>query len=666
MIKINCVIRGLSLAFLLGTGLVSCDNQSNNNITQTKTTTSSISNEQATPNTEDTSPIDLDTVFQDQKPKIILFTMLDDADYNDFGYQSSDAITPNIDSISNDGATLTNFYAGSGICSPTRVSVLTGNTPIHYGLSRLWPDLPKSLVESSFPNEYFWAMRGISETETTLGEVMKEANYSTFHIGKWHSGSGRAEYLPSSHGFDEFKIMKTNPDQGILEYQDATGFHLTNQSYNWRPQYQADEVISFIDKNKSGHVFVNWWPLEPHTPLIIPPDFNNDCCGFDLSTNRGKLLAMMYSFDEQFGRILNYLKSNNLYDDALIIVTSDNGGLITALDPIRSISGSKGTLREGGIRVPFTASWPKAIKPVVSNAVVTTYDLLPTLADIIGYDDEYMSIDGENFKGALAGLPFNRQQPAYWQMRVESWRRSENESNSDQFALRYGCYKITSVGSPLGELKLYNICDDMYEQNNIAVSNPVKFADMTIKYYEATVKQSLVYSNPMLTESVWIEDSRLNIHQDDLSVYARFESSETNKIQTIYKRGDGVHIFIDSTATTPKLVADLRGILDTSNTPDTGVIRMEMPVTTGDDIGLVIRGYLRSESSISLYKNGVEVDKRSSSATLAAPERNQTAEDSIFAIINEPNILSKIGDDKLVLRNVHIGLSALAPSQVGR
>jgi len=327
--------------------------------------------------------------------------MLDDADYNDFGYQSNTALTPNFDDVAQGGIKFTDFYAASAICSPTRISVLTGNSPISYGVSRLWPDLPKDLIESPV-EDYYWAMRGLDPSERTIGEVFKSAGYDTFHIGKWHSGTALPGYLPGANGFDDFKIMKALPDRGTLEYLGPEGYADT-PAQTWRPQYQADQIIEFIDKS-TENVFVNWWPIEPHTPLIVPPSFteevNRACCNFDLSTNRGVLLAMMYSFDAEFGRVVDYLKAQDLFDDSLIVVTSDNGGLQTALDTNRALQGNKGNLGEGGIRVPFFASWPKNIEAEqISNSVTTTYDIMPTFAGIIGA--ETGEVLGEDFSEAL-------------------------------------------------------------------------------------------------------------------------------------------------------------------------------------------------------------------------------------------------------------------------
>ena len=615
-----------------------------------------------------------------EKPKVVLYMMLDDADYNDVGYQSSSAVTPNIDALADDGLVFKDFYAGSGICSPTRVSVLTGNNPVHYGLNRLWPDLPELLLENdSFPDEYYWSMRGLASSTLTIGQMMKSSGYDTYHIGKWHSGTGQAQYLPDEHGFDEFKIMKHSPYEGILKYQDETGYYLTESSQAWRPQYQADEIISFIENAGGNDVFVNWWPIEPHTPLYVPPTFTEEinaaCCNFDLTNNRGKALATMYAFDAEFGRVIDYLKAEGLYDDSLIITTSDNGGYRFALEDesTRTFSGHKANLYEGGIRVPFVATWPNQIAAGISTEPMNTYDLMPTIAALVGYGSEMPEIDGEDLSPIMLGESYSgRERGLFWEMRTDSWRRYEDEMQSNEYAYREGCYKIANLELPHETFVLYDLCNDPQELTDISATEPVLFAEMSQKLLERRLTNSnLFYEDSLVNQSVLLDDFRLNVHHDDLTIYATIDAlDETETIHTLYERGDGLHFYIDtSNSESPLIVADIMGVTSISTVnPTVESIRLDAPydpaTQLGERVGFVMFGYTRAGASIRLFVDGEEVDKKESPVHPVSPAPVVPIGDSVYAIINEPEAVAQIGDTSLQLSDVTLYATALNPAKI--
>ena len=198
--------------------------------------------------------------------------MLDDADFHDFGYSSVDAITPEIDALAAEGMTFDNYYAASGICSPTRVSMLTGDSPIHYGLNRLWPDLRAPTDE-----QLHWALRGIPDYEETIGEAMKGMGYRTFHLGKWHVGNSKEVFKPSAKGFDRYLIQRAVPYEGVLNTDTESGFGTTEPQV-WRATYHANLIIEEIRNavlTDNETLYINWWPLIPHLPLYVPPTFTD-------------------------------------------------------------------------------------------------------------------------------------------------------------------------------------------------------------------------------------------------------------------------------------------------------------------------------------------------------------------------------------------------------
>jgi len=362
---------------------------------------------------------------------------------------------------------------------------------------------------------------------------------------------------------------------------------------------------------------------------------------------------MMYSFDAEFGRVVDYLKAQDLFDDSLIVVTSDNGGLQTALDTNRALQGNKGNLGEGGIRVPFFASWPKNIEAEqISNSVTTTYDIMPTFAGIIGA--ETGEVLGEDFSEALftPSRSYVRQTPAYFQTRLNSWRRDENEDFSDQRALRDGCYKLTERGNPRGELKLYNLCDDIKESNNLEAADPIQFDSMLQAFKRVSRSVGQVVEGISLNgERLELKDWRLNVHQDDLSIGAVVDIIDSGEVQTVYRRGD-THLYINGQ--TGQVIFEALGVSNQDIPATYKKISLSGSVDEGDEILLSIRGYIRSGSSVTLSVNGVDV------AAVSAPVSSEpnALGNSVYALKNDLSARAYLGDTQLVLQDVSVNLAA--------
>ncbi len=578
------------------------------------------------------------------KPKIVLFLMFDDLDFHDLGYNSIDVITPNIDLIASEGKIFRNYYAASAICSPTRVSLLTGQSPIRYGLSRLWPDLFFPLIGEN-PGSYYWSLRGLPSSETTLGNVMKSAGYDTLHIGKWHTGTSLPEYLPQGQGFDDYKIMQINPDRGILRFSGPNGVEETETTELWRPTFQANQIIDFIESSE-GNAFINWWPTEPHLPLIVPPHFDNTDLNFDLASERGKLLSLMNTFDQEVGRVVNFLKSEGLYDDTLIVITSDNGGVRQALSPRREISGHKGNLGEGGIRVPFSATWPSEIEPAIdTNSVISSYDIIQTLSSING--QEPLDVRGEDFSRTLFNpIDFTRDEGLYFDMRVVSWRRNTNDSSANQHAFRKGCYKIADFGLPENTYKLYNLCTDPSESVNIAQSNPTIFTSMIEEIESARQNVGMIFSAETVDSSIPLSDFRLNFHHDDVSISGQYQSGTGD----IYSRGQGIQLSLND----GEITARLTGPSSQTFNPNISTVTLSGAISEGDTFELSVWGYLRSAGTISLLVNGDVIDQVAATPSTVPNGLGN----SLYAILSEPDENAVIGSTGLVIDNFMINAKA--------
>lgn len=598
------------------------------------------------------------------KPRIILNVLMDDADYQDFGYNSSYAVTPNIDAIGTDGVTLTRAYAAAPMCSPTRASVLTGNYPARYGLNRLWSDRPFEAT-----GDYYRGLRGLPAQDQTIASALKGEGYRTFHIGKWHLGNAEDRFLPAAKGFDRYEIMVLDQLEGNLGVRTESGNRLVSSV--WRTTYQAERIITEIDQSlASGQdVYINWWPFEPHgipsgnsTFFYVPPTFDRqqfdaDSGGksIDLTTDQGKLIAMMHAFDAEFGRIVDHLKQKGVYDDSLVIVTSDNGGVSSIARPGRDLKGSKTTLSEGGIRVPFVASWPSQI-PAGSDSDLPfmTTDIYPTImslaeasvpTDIAGVDRASVLLQGTGPR-----------RPMFFSFRQTDKRVSLDDKADDSFALIDGCDKI--IQEQL-QLRYYDVCNDPGERTDLSTSNQARFDELRTMLRNHRVSESTYYSASTVTGPLtFAADDRLNIHHDDLSVYATvsLESAGMTGTHTIYRRGDGVFFRVRN----GMLVATVTGVADSSFTPASKTVELSAAMPNDNrfrEVALVIRGYVEGGSTIRMYIAGNLVAE---AAAPVGPRRDPGQ--SVLAVKSEL-FAARLGNDTLPLRNVRLLVNAIEPSE---
>ena len=589
--------------------------------------------------------------------------MMDDADYNDFGYHSLDAVTPNIDSIAHDGLVLSRYYSAGAVCSPTRASLLTGNDPARYGLMRLWPDRARNAT-----GDYFQSMSGLPANEQTLARSLADEGYASLHIGKWHLGISSAQFLPAANGFNLYEIMSAYPYTGTMQSKTQDGEKSVNSE--WRAKYQADRIIQFLDNQLATgkNVFINWWPIEPHTLsdarglFYVPPTF--DAAAFkaeagrtlDTSDDRGKLLAQMFAFDHEFGRVLEFLKSRGLYDDSLVIATSDNGGYFGALSPTRNVSSYKDTLSEGGIRVPFAASWPKRFAAGThSDRPMQSTDLYPTIMRLIGATPPN-SIDGVSRAGLLLSGEGTRK-PMYFSHRRVSWRSSPDDRLNDSYALIDGCDKIIS---DLGQRRYFNVCSDVGERSDLSSTNQARFEELSDALDRRRLTASRFYSAGRLNGAVaFAHDERLNVHDADLTIFATLNADSYHHSGTvnIYRRGEGVNFSISN----GQLTAILKGVADNSYIPAYRTITLStaMPLDGADhSVALVVRGYLFGGSTIDLFVDG---ERRS---RIAAPISERLAlGPSIYSIMDE-RVTAQLGNNGTTMRNVAIHLTAIEPNEL--
>lgn len=408
-------------------------------------------------------------------PNIILI-MADDLGWGDVGFNGNKVIkTPNLDAMAANGLRLKRFYAAAPVCSPTRGSCLTGRHPERYGIY--------------FANEGF-----MKKEEVTLAELVKTKGYATGHFGKWHLGTltqkikdgrrgGSANpglYSPPwENGFDvafstEQAVPTWDPmkNQSFLtKYWKSQDVYETENLEGDDSRVIVDRVLPFIEKStkeKQPFLAVVWFHT-PHEPVVAGPEYRKLYEQFD--ENKQHYYGTITAMDEQIGRLREQLRKLKIDQNTIVFFASDNGpagkGGGTAQEPGERQQGTsgpyrgrKGSLYEGGIRVPGIVEWPSVIKKgSSSDFAVTTSDYFPTLAALLGYSTTGGKlIDGEDVSGLFYGKPIKR-------------KGFIGFKSNKQRALMEDNFKIYSSNDGQ-QYELYDLLKDPSETTDLAAKYP--------------------------------------------------------------------------------------------------------------------------------------------------------------------------------------------------
>jgi len=330
-----------------------------------------------------------------QKPNVI-FILADDLGYNDLSYyrglfpqnidQPSTAKTPNIDKLAKSGMTFTSFYCGSAVSSPSRASLLTGRNCTRVGIYNHLDDT--TIVH-------------LRDKEVTIAEMLKQKNYQTGHFGKWHlSKSNSTQPTPNQQGFDYVFHTFNN---AIPSHKDPTSF-LRNgvpvgNLKGYSCQLVMDEAIGWIQKVKTNKdpFYMNVWFNEPHEKCEAPDSLK------DRHAYKKEYYGAIENLDIAVGRLMDYLKVNNLEKNTIIMFSSDNGS--EQRNSNKPLRGEKCFNYDGGVRVPFIISWPGQV-PVgkTSDFPGSFTDVLPTIAKFTSTAlPKNRKLDGEDISKVFIG-----------------------------------------------------------------------------------------------------------------------------------------------------------------------------------------------------------------------------------------------------------------------
>lgn len=395
-----------------------------------------------------------------EKPNIIII-FTDDMGYGDVGVYGHPTIrTPNLDRMAEEGMKFTQFYTAASVCTPSRAGLLTGRLPVRNGM-----------MSREFRVLFPFSSKGIPVEEITIAEALKEQDYATAAVGKWHLGY-ETPYLPTDNGFDSYYGIPYSNDMDYEGWQPVP--LMRDKEIIEAPVDQTtltlrytEESLKFIRDHREKPFFLYLAHTFPHIPLYTSDDFRG-------TSSRGLYGDVIEEIDWSTGQILNELAILGLAKNTLVFFTSDNGPWLTEDQEGGSaglLKDGKGTTWEGGMRVPALAWWPGTVPAgVVSQALGTTMDLFSTslaLANVQQPEDRI--IDGVDLTPVLTGEAESVRDVVFYY-------RSE-----ELFAVRKGRWKAHFItqSSYVGDEpithsppQLYNLEIDPSERFNIAEEHP--------------------------------------------------------------------------------------------------------------------------------------------------------------------------------------------------
>ena len=457
------------------------------------------------------------------KPNVILF-LVDDMGWMDCGaYGSKYYETPNIDRLAKRAMRFTDAYA-MPLCSPTRASILSGKYPSRHGVLTASGHQPPQEPGFQFLPDQAPANRSLispigknylEPAEYTLAEALRDAGWRTAHVGKWHLGLTEPHW-PDKQGFDV--AVHAHPDPGPPSYFSPYGFKV--QSYSNGPPGEyitdrlTDEAIQFMQENRDRPFLLHLWHHGVHGPWGHKEEYTKAFASKkDPRSRQGNpiMASMLKSVDESLGRMLHTLDELKLTDKTIFIFFSDNGGnrhsntpedrktAAKKANPRRSkqledwrkwagdlpptnnepLRDGKGTLYEGGTRVPLMVMWPGTIPQATeSRAVVHAVDLYPTILDLVGVRSNPVQVlDGVSFASVLRDPKAKLPRDA-----VFNYFPITNPRKPGGVWVRQGDWKLIrwfeSTPNYPSLHELYNLRDDLGESKNLALQMPEKVQAM--------------------------------------------------------------------------------------------------------------------------------------------------------------------------------------------
>lgn len=447
-------------------------------------------------------------VFAADPPMNVVMILADDLGWSDTTLYGTTSLykTPNLERLAKQGVTFSRAYSASPLCSPTRATILTGQTAARTGLTAPTCHMPRVLLraqtmKSAPAGDKAVQLDSVSRLDTaypTLGKLVKGAGYATGHFGKWHLGD--PPHSPLEHGFDVDIPHHPGPGPAgsfiapwLFKHikENKPGEHIEDR--------MAEEAVTWMRSvAPKGPFYMNYWQFSVHAPFDAKQetiDAYRPAIDLAAPQRSPTYAAMVHSLDDAVGALLDEIDRLKIADRTIIIFFSDNGGnmyngiperaadgteyvaLPTSNAPLR---GGKATMFEGGIRVPCVVVWPGVTAAGGrTDAMIQSPDLYPTILAMLGVPlPEGHPVDGRDIAPALRSEPWDRGAiftyfphapgvpdwiPPSVAVHVGDWKLIRMFHQGDNGAHGY---------------LLYNLKDDIGETNNLAAANPAKVAEL--------------------------------------------------------------------------------------------------------------------------------------------------------------------------------------------
>ena len=419
-----------------------------------------------------------------RRPNIV-YIIADDLGYAEVGcYGQKKIKTPNIDRLATEGMKFTQHYSGNPVCAPSRCVLMTGK---HSGHSQVRANKQVGGQEGWKLGSTIGGQWPLEAGTVTVAKILKEAGYTTGAFGKWGLGRVGTTGEPNKQGFDHFfgyicqrQAHTYYPNHlwrdGEVEWIEG---NKDGKEGAYSHDLIADEALKFVKANKDRPFFLYVPFTIPHVALQVPedslseykgkwpdPPYTGDKGYFPHPNPRACYAGMVTRMDRDVGRIMSLLKELNLEDNTIFIFTSDNGPTFNGgsdsefFESARPLRGLKGSVYEGGIRVPFIVRWPGRVKAgSTGEHVCAFWDFLPTCCEVIGVNAP-ADIDGISILPTLLGQrrKQKKHEYLYWELRGRQ-------------GVRMGRWKAVRI-NPNKKIQLYDLDKDIGEQNDVAGANP--------------------------------------------------------------------------------------------------------------------------------------------------------------------------------------------------
>lgn len=416
-----------------------------------------------------------------KQPNLIVI-LCDDLGYGDLGcYGSSKHRTPHLDRMAEEGVLLTNFYSASGFCTPSRAALLTGCYAQRIGLHMNYlPPGTSTMRQVLFPV----ARRGLHPDEITIADALRPLGYATACIGKWHLGDQKS-FLPTRQGFEEYFGIPYSNDMGAKQFPVNPPLPLLRgEKVIEAPVDQAtitrrytEEAIKFIRKSQERPFFLYLPHTMPHNPVYVSEEFKD-------KSEHGLYASCVEELDWSTGQILETLDELELAENTLVAFTSDNGAARAWGGGNAPLPGFKGTVSEGGMRVPCIARWTGRLPGGHrANALTSTIDLLPTFLRLAGGElPAEQRIDGHDIWPILSAEDDAKSPHAafyyYQQDQLQAIRRGKWKLYLQQEKIRQPLGRIDTLKDPR-PARLYDLEKDSGEKTDLADAEAEIVAELT-------------------------------------------------------------------------------------------------------------------------------------------------------------------------------------------